>query len=51
MRISWVVFTGLTVIAGGCQGPELPVASLGRPIVAGTVNTGDPAIMEVLSFK
>src|SRR3954454_17249797 len=50
MRISWVVLTGLTVV-GGCQGSRLELASTRQPIVAGTLDTGDPAIMEVLSFK
>jgi hypothetical protein len=49
MRVSWVVLTGL--IAIGCHGPDAPVSSSAQAIVAGTVDTGDPAIMEVLSFK
>ena len=50
MRISWVVLTGLAVVTGGCENPESS-APISQPIVAGAVNTGDPAIMEVLSFK
>jgi len=48
MRFSWVVLTGLVV--AGCQDQD-PPGALGRAIVAGTPNTGDPAIMEVLSFR
>ena len=51
MRVSWVVLTGLIAIADGCRGPDAPVTASARAIVAGTVDTGDPAIMEVLSFK
>jgi V8-like Glu-specific endopeptidase len=51
MRNTWVVLTGLAAIAGGCEGPAPELATIGRPIVAGTPSTGDPAIMEVLSFR
>ena len=51
MRTSWVVLTGLTVVAGGCQRLDSELASTRQPIVAGTLDTADPAIMEVLSFK
>jgi hypothetical protein len=51
MRISWVVFTGLAAVVTGCQGSDPPAASILRPIVAGAPDTGDPAIMEVLSYK
>jgi len=49
MRVSRVVLTGL--VLAGCQGPESEVASTRQPIVAGAVDTGDPAVMEMLSFK
>lgn len=51
MRNSWVVLTGLAVVAGGCEGPVPEPASISQPIIAGTPDTGDPAIMEMLSFK
>jgi V8-like Glu-specific endopeptidase len=51
MRNTWVVLTGLAAIAGGCEGPAPAPASIRQPIVAGTPSTGDPAIMEVLSFR
>jgi hypothetical protein len=51
MRISWVVLTGLAVAAVGCEGADSGLAATRQPIVAGTLDTGDPAIMEVLSFK
>jgi secreted trypsin-like serine protease len=46
MRFSWVVLTGLAVT--GCQGSD---AEIRQAIVAGAVDTGDPAIMELLSFR
>jgi secreted trypsin-like serine protease len=48
MRCSWVALTGLAV-AAGCQA-EAPSASR-QAIVAGMADTGDPAIMEMLSFR
>jgi hypothetical protein len=51
MRSPWVVLTGLSVVVHGCASPDSPLESVGQPIIAGTVNTGDPAIMSLLSFK
>lgn len=51
MRNSWVALTGLAVVAVGCQGPGAELASISQPIIAGTPTTGDPAIMEMLSFR
>jgi hypothetical protein len=50
MRISSVFFIGLAVV--GCSEAWDPsVDSTERPIVAGTLDTGDPAVMELLAFK
>jgi V8-like Glu-specific endopeptidase len=35
----------------GCEAPEAPVGSSRQAIVAGALDTGDPAIMEVLAFR
>src|SRR4051812_42477426 len=56
MRITWVLLTGLAVAAGGCGGPEGsagagPLGSSAQPIIAGTVDTGDPAIVELVAIN
>jgi secreted trypsin-like serine protease len=50
MRCSWVVLTGLAAVVA-CSGPDAGVSSARQAIVAGTPDTGDPAIMEVLGFR
>jgi hypothetical protein len=49
-RATWVVLTGFVVTACACEAPDAP-ESLQQPIVAGAPDTGDPAIMELLSNK
>src|SRR5687767_333072 len=51
VRICWLVVTGLLLAA--CTGDALdaPIAPTRRPIIAGPVDNGDPAIMELLSFR
>jgi hypothetical protein len=51
VRIFWPVVTSLLVAA--CSGDALDAAPAPaqRPIIAGPINTGDPAIMELLSFR
>jgi hypothetical protein len=51
MRTPWVVLTGLAVAAVGCEAPPSQLESVRLPIIAGAVHTGDPAIMELLSFQ
>jgi hypothetical protein len=51
LRIPWVVLTGLAVAASGCEAPGSRLESASRAIVAGDLDTGDPAIMELLGFK
>jgi hypothetical protein len=51
VRICWLVVTSLLLAA--CTGDALdaPIAPARRPIIAGPVDNGDPAIMELLSFR
>jgi len=51
MRILRVVFTVVAVVVGGCRGPDSDLTATRQPIIAGTLATGDPAIMEMLSFR
>jgi hypothetical protein len=51
MRISWVVFTGLGAVACGCARPDSTLEPGAQSIVAGALDPGDPAIMELLGFK
>ena len=38
-------------VAAACEAPRTSLDSVSQPIVAGTPITGDPAIMELLSFR
>jgi secreted trypsin-like serine protease len=51
MRTTWVVLTGVAVAVGGCEGLGSPVESLDQPIIAGTLDTNDPAMMEMIAVK
>jgi hypothetical protein len=51
LRISLVVPGVVAIVASGCEAPDSRLLSVSQPIVAGTPNTGDPAIMELLSFR
>jgi hypothetical protein len=50
LRIAWVVLAGLA-IAVGCEAPDPELAPVRGAIITGTPQTGDPAIMSLLSFR
>src|SRR5256714_3897683 len=50
-KATWVSFIGLAATAWACEAPRPRLESLPQAIVAGAPDTGDPAIMELLSNK
>jgi hypothetical protein len=51
MRMSWVALTGFAIFGSACRPADAPIELAEQPIVAGTPDTGDPAIMEVLASR
>jgi hypothetical protein len=51
LRIRWLVMAVLPLVACGGDASDGPLTSTRRQIIAGPLDTGDPAIMELLSFR
>src|SRR5687767_10884348 len=53
MKFRRGVLTALTVVSIACDPgePEPPLGSVRQPIIGGAAITGDPAIVEMLSFR
>jgi hypothetical protein len=51
MRSFWASFAGLATVFMACEAPPAPPDPTQQAIVGGAVSAGDPAIVEVLSFR